>query len=365
MSLSEEEVLTPLAPPQGRKPRRWVWAGLVGVATVGALAAVALSRAQKERYSVHRFANAVRAFSVRALQDEPDFVSSAEITFNEVDAEAPSKTGVKFSMQQSEEEYEGSAPVLKVIFHAKEGKGEDLVAKIKQARDALCKAVGGQQGDDAEGDCEAKILVEQVEAADEVAITVVAPESAIDEQVKKDLEHQPTFEFEVFFGHSLKEMFDNRNDLAFPLLPGGMRASLNVAIPSALASDIAKDMSADERGPQDMLASFFSGFSRQNLKYEVLYKSAEDLGSLWQNLPTSQMAFDMLIKSFQAEAPPTVQAALKGLDEVADGLKSVSFGNLPGKYEFRGDFTNFKVSEVIKAVLDVEPPKGFFSSRTE
>lgn len=364
MSLSEEEVQAPLSPPVGRKPRRWVWAGLVGVATVGAFAAVAFSGAQPKRSSVHRFANAVRAFSIRALQDKPDFVSSASFTFNEVDAEVPSKTGLKVVLQQSEEEYEGSAAVMKVIFHAKEGKGKDLAEQIKKVQDAFCKEQAVEYGEDAETNCAGMLSIAQVEEADEAAITLVLPE---DEEVEGKMEETmkgelPKFEFELFFGNTIKDMFDGIDTLRLPLLFNGVHASMDVAIPSALAKEISEEGEEQDEAPgcpKKMIGIFFSGLARQNVKYEVLYKSEADLGSKWDSLPTSSELWSQLIALTQ-HLPRTVRDALQGLDEVADGLKSVSLSNLPEKLEVSAAFTNFKVSEVIKAMLEAPPPQAWY-----
>jgi len=343
-----------------RKPRRMVWAGLAGVIAMCAIGVMAMSRFQRRTPLDHvtRMGGLMRAFTKRALQDKSDQTTKVGFIFKEVGADDPSTTGVKVRLQVDADagDDEPLATMLKVIFFAKEGKGADLVSHFTDAKDVFLQITEEQHGEETAAQMKELISVEEVPDKDEALFTFKFPaEMPMEEELEQDMEEGPPPELtaEVFIGRSIKDMFESRDTVAFPKLPNGLKLSASMKMASAVVSMGEEAMGGPSVGPESQ--ALLLGIASLGLNAEVLYKAEDDLADKWDVLDCKH-AWDGVIATVQS-MPAAVTEKLAGVDEAADGIKSVALTGLPDKMKMEATFTNFKIAEVVKALLEAPRPE--------
>jgi len=353
-----------------RKPRRMVWAGLAGVIAMCAIGVMAMSRFQRRTPLDHvtRMGGLMRAFTKRALQDKSDLTSKVGFTFKEVGADDPSTTGVKVVMQVDADAGDDSpvAPVLKIIFNAKEGKADDLVSHFSDAKDMFLQILEEEHGEETAAGMKDLTSIEQVPDKDEVLITLNFPsldprmdmgDEDMGDEVEQDMENEvpPEMTAEIFFGRSIKDMFESRDTVVIPKLPNGIKISASMKMATAMLS-MQEQMGGLPVDP--FTRAFYMGLASVGLDAEVLYKAEDDLADKWDVLD-SKHAWDEAIAMVQS-LPAAVTEKLAGVDEAADGIKSAAVTGLPDKVKVEATFTNFKIAEVVKALLEAPRPRSFW-----
>lgn len=327
-----------------------------------AIGVMAMSRFQRRTPLDHvtRMGGLMRAFTKRALQDKSDLTTKAGFTFKEVGADDPSTTGVKMVMGVDADagDDEPVAPVLKVIFFAKEGKAEDLASHLTDAKDMYLQMMAEQNGEGMKNKMKDSISIEQVPDKDETLVTFKFPEDMpMQEDLEQNMEEGPPPDMtaEVFFGRSIKDMFESRDTVALPKLPNGLKLSVSMKIASAMMS-VGEEFGGPPVCPESQ--AMVEGLASVGLDAEVLYKAEDDLADKW-DLMDSKNAWAGAVAMVQS-MPASMTEKLVGVDESADGIKSVSVTGLPAKMKMEATFTNFKIAEVVKAILETPRPESFW-----
>jgi len=342
-----------------RKPRRMLWVGLAGVIAMCAMGFLAKSRFERRTPLDHvaRFGGLMRAFTKRALKDDgSDFSVKSSFTFKEVGADDPSTTGVKMLLKEDPDAADDAPPVLKVIWLAKEGKGADLLSRFSDAKDNFLDVMTEEHGKEEVDPMKEMLSIEQVPDADQVLVSLKTPPMPMEEDLEQDMEEGPPPELsaEIFIGRSIKDMFESRDEVPIPKLPNGVKMSGSMKVATAMMSE-AHEMDCPI---DDETEAIFGGLASASFDAEVLYKAEDDLADKWDMLD-SREAWGLAIAAVQS-LPASVTDKMAGVDELADGIHSITMANLPYKRKLEVMFTNFKIAEVLKALLEAPRPKSLW-----
>jgi len=347
-----------------RKPRRMLWVGLAGVIAMCAMGFLAKSRFERRTPLDHvaRFGGLMRAFTKRALKDDgSDFSVKSSFTFKEVGADDPSTTGVKMLLKEDPDAADDAPPVLKVIWLAKEGKGADLLSRFSDAKDNFLDVMTEEHGKEEVDPMKEMLSIEQVPDADQVLVSLKTPPMPMEEDLEQDMEEGPPPELsaEIFIGRSIKDMFESRDEVPIPKLPNGVKISGSMTMASAMLPCRAVEIIGRNCSIHDgLLQPVTQGLASASFDAEVLYKAEDDLADKW-DMFDSRSAWDSAIAAVQS-MPASVTDKMAGVDESADGIQSVTMGNLPRGRKLEVTFTNFKIAEVLKALLEAPRPESLW-----
>merc|ERR1712029_1027675 len=78
-----------------------------------------------------------------------------------------------------------------------------------------------------------------------------------------------------------------------------------------------------------------------------IYPANSDDGDAMQHDP-----FARHLRRDVAQIPPEIKDSLEGLNDLADGVKSVEILGLPGKMELMAKFTNFHIAPLINDLIE-------------
>merc|ERR1712217_665543 len=93
-----------------------------------------------------------------------------------------------------------------------------------------------------------------------------------------------------------------------------------------------------------------TGLAMLKTRSEILYKTKEDLGGAFGDLPTLEQGLSKLKKHF-AQAPPEVAEPMKDLYKHCNGVAGIEVDGLPGGWEIVVAFENFHPSKVLASLL--------------
>jgi hypothetical protein len=362
MTLLEEEegLVENVAGP--RTSKRWIWVSGVAAAVM-AVTGLAIHLQPRRPTMVQRLSSfqkgLEKAFSVRALSEDPTFTAISSFVMKEENSPDPDKMKITSVIKKSESDAVEDFGV-KTTFIAKEGKTDELLQKFKDIKDVVIRLQGEEAGQEAQNMADS--MVEIVADGDDVVIKVKLPDMPpAGKEVEKDLLASPKLTFELSTGRDLVEMFQKR-DVNLVALPGGIKATVNMAVAASVFKAL-KEAGIDRPpafgpDPADMLA----GFSKVSTHSEMLYKPEDDLSSIWKTVPTLAQ---LLQHAPPLPVPAAVLEALKGLDEVVDGLKRMELVGCPEKWEVVVDFTNVHITPLVVAALEEMKPKASLWSSSE
>jgi len=204
--------------------------------------------------------------------------------------------------------------------------------------------------------------VEKVADADEVQVTLTFPHM-MEEQMEQGGMDITESSFSLFMGRSIKDMFEKRSDIPLPLLPKGIKVTGSLKAPSSTWNMItqAENMMTCGGFPECEQganvfdpAPFFKGLASWTTNEVVLYKSEDEVKDQWAQYKADWL-WDGAIGFYQS-FPDAVRQKFVKLDQAVDGFKSMKMVGLPNKMEVTVEFTNWKMAEVIKAMLDAPAP---------
>jgi len=238
-------------------------------------------------------------------------------------------------------------PQVEVEFDAQEGKGEDL-------KKVLAKIVSAAE--------KAEMLPPEAftfESTDDTAKTVFIPPVDDDEEFANDMEEgmdKVNFESSLKLGRTLDELYDDKEE-HLPMSLHGIRISAQAAFADAMCG--AMEQVSNELGePMDKRdCEMLRAVTRFNVSYDMRYQKPADMSEeVKQAFPTLNQLMGMVAGPL-SQLPKDVKDAMKELDGLTKGIKSIAIRGLPHKFEVVFDCKNFKVSSVVKKLIELTEPQ--------
>lgn len=338
--LMDHESLTVRQP----KVRHWVWIGLA-VATVGFVAVVSNSFRPQHRTPMMHIAHGhslMRAFTDRLLEAQASqgHESSAHFVINEAGAEAPSAMSINCHFSPVDE----PEAVSLLTFRAKEGQQADLQTHMNNILDEVLNMTEKMQGPEAADMFRQKVSV-VLKGDNHVGIHVINPEYPSD--MDEDFKSNPKLELNLSFGSGLTEMMQKK-EAHFPVALKGMSVDGSTVVTGAVLKDLEGKMPKHMEKELDIARLLVS----ESVSLELLYKPDGDFSAL----PTVGDLAAMLGQHL-SQFPASILEKLKGLDELVDGVSSLTTGGLPGSHRMEVNFNNFHVAPWLKEVIENMPEK--------
>jgi hypothetical protein len=371
--LLDEDSIEPVAPP--KRNQSWKWKALT--AAVACTMGAAIMCWPKHATGVDRLRelqrHIVREFTsghLRNLQDSSDvFVSDFSFLFNEEGKADPDKMGVRAEIQQAENHHTRMS--ITTIFRAKEGKRDDLVQTLQAILDGQLKMITAMDGEDAANQMKELVEISAGSAEDEATVKVVMPD---DDQMPEDQRGEvrdavgavePKLVLELSTGRDIGEMWDHMDD-NIAVTPAGIKFKSHSSVAAAMmemASHVAPvgppgfgagpppgfGAGPPGAGPDGVPPGLFKGFASFGANMEVRYRS--DSGGAFDDLPRLKDAVAQLA-AMSMHLPASVREPMVGLDDSADGIKTVKVQGLPDKWEMVATFKNFHIAPLLKDVIN-------------
>lgn len=366
-SLAEEVLVAQSAP----KP--WRRFGLVAAAlgTVGAVVGMTRPRVLTPVQQMHQMAHMshsfLQAFVERALSDTETLTVDMGLTFAEAGVEPKVMTIEAYLRPAENTAKNPEKPHITVAFNAKADQGKALKDQFQKVLDTGKEHLNEKS----DGAGAALDMVSVSSHEDKVYIRITPPPMGVSKKDEKRLtqgmEAKPTLKFSVGTGRDFEQMVANIHTCP-STLPGGFTISASTQLAEALFETLeqvagkvdaghartiaqAKEMlgRVDSRGvkPLEGISSLSSQstvrYNKEALEAATCDKSGE--GERKEQVEGAKMMLQQML-------PEGTRKAAAGLAEYADSLHFIRFtGFLPDDYELRVDFTNFKLTPVIKEFL--------------
>jgi len=362
-----EEVVVPQA-----APKPWKRIGLVAAVLGCAGAVVGLTRPQKLTQMQQMLQTAqmshsfMQAFVERALQDgaEKSMTVDMGLTFAEAGVE-PTAMTIEAYLRPAEEPANTPEPHVVIAFNAKADQAEALKDQIQKVLDEL-KEMMELPAD----------LVALTADEEKVYITITPPPMGMSEEdeegVEQGMEAKPSFKFSLGTGRDFEQMVAHPG--ACPVtLPGGFKISASTQIAEALFETMedvaakagnrghvfhirqAKKMFGMVEKPLESISSLASHSAiRYNKEALEASPACDATDGEWKMM---NQKFQKFKDDVPEMVPKKISEALSGLAEHADSFAYIRFASfLPRDYEVHVDFTNFKITPVIKGLLQKPEP---------
>lgn len=333
-------------PPQPKKTRSLLWLAL-SVAVLAAVGIVGFSLRPRV-YSVHHLQHVqdkIMSLASRVLDGDEEVTVSLWSMLREEGADKPSGMKVAAKLQQ-EMTAEASRPAWIVKFAAKAGKGPELLRQFKNVKRGAIEFEQSMNGEEAGSMLEDAFTIEEG-GTDEVVIKAEVPATEKQEEMDGEMADainsiSPMFDFVVKTGRTVGEMFEHLDD-PLPLLPGGIEVQVGAVVSSAIG-----DVVAEVTGPgPEVLA--LKTLSKIYAHQETTYK--RDSAEYWGYFP-SLSDEERKVKYMIRHLPASIRDALSGLDEFANGVKTLRFVGLPHRFMIDFTFHNFHIAPVLKALME-------------
>jgi len=346
---SDEEMPYLAAPTPRRSHRRGL--GLA-VTVVGLVCIVGATWPNTKRVTARqhfgKFRDAiVQAFDDSVLADQPSMVTSLEIEFGEEGAEEPDAMEISAKIQIDDDPQEKF--VLEHTFLAEEGKGEDLKTALDNVLVALKPMMLDEDGNDNSD------MVTMTQTGDEVVVAVDLPQAPkqLSEGLKKPVELDASFKF----GRDLDSLYTNMNDNAI-VAWHGLHFKLDAKFKGLIAAAVAEEVGGDSR--------WGLGLSSLGGKLGLRYKTPDELGDLFDRVPTMQTLFEDLQQKIGSLLSPSVTELLLQFKGVLDGWKTTEIRGLPESYKITVNYDNFKPSKLLVKMIDeLQPAEDFAEDPAE
>merc|ERR1719433_1962901 len=96
-----------------------------------------------------------------------------------------------------------------------------------------------------------------------------------------------------------------------------------------------------------------SAVTRFNVSYDMRYQDPKDMSKeVKEAFPTLNQVMGMMAGPLM-DLPKEVKDAMKELDGLTKGIKSIAIRGLPHKFEVVFDCKNFKISSVVKKLIEL------------
>jgi len=294
-------------------------------------------------------------------------VTSLEIEFGEEGAEEPDAMEISAKIQIDDDPQEDF--VLEHTFLAEEGKGEDLKTALDNVLAALKPMMLDEDGNDMSD------MVTVTQTGDEVVVAVNMPQAPpqLSEGLKKPVELDASFKF----GRDLDSLYTNMNDnaivawhgLHFKLdakFKGLVAAAVNHMFSSAWGIENSQLRYADHKCVYRGCALWVFGLSSLGGKLGLRYKTPDELGDLFERVPTMQTLFEDLQQKIGSLLSPTVTELLLQFKGVLNGWKTTEIRGLPESYKITVNYDNFKPSKLLVKMIDeLQPAEDFAEDPAE
>jgi len=369
-NLSEEVFVSQSAP----KP--WRRFGLVAAAlgTVGAVVGMTrpqvLTPVQQMQQMAHMSHSFLQAFVARALQEEKALSVDMGLTLAEEGREPNAMTIDAYLRPGQEDETAKGKQELVFAFKAKSDLGDSLKGEFDKMKDEGKKLLKDH----------AQMLEDMVKVSSEgdiVTIRIDVPPMGNDmqEEAAKGMGAvKPSFKFSIGTGRGFDEMVDKIAEGVCPVtLPGGVKLSVSTQLATALFETMEKAASkakmhghAEQIGKMKaMLGSVegpMEGISSLSSQTTVGYnKEAMEKSEMCCHFPgKEEMSGPMqqVRGGLQKLVPPPIAKIVEGLAQYSKSLHYIRFTGLPDGYELHVDFVNFKLTPVLKKLLEEREAGG-------
>jgi len=327
------------------------------VAVVGLVGASTLPKkpvSQMDRLSVARKA-LMKAFSKRSLQELVQTKARASFTARQEHLSIGDEGLSIHATVASDPDTSVEKPQVEVEFEAQEGKGEELEeafkALVKAGMEAMQPPPEDEEGPERRRLEDGPFHIKRED--DSVQITLIPPVDD-NEDFASDLEEgmeNVKFEASLKLGRTLDELYDDNNE-HLPMSLHGLQFTVEAAFAGALCG--AMTVASEEMGePMVPPCDGLSALTQVNVSYDIRYRDPSEMSD------EVQTAFPTLSEVMQMAAgplmgmPDPLKEAMKKLDGLTKGIKSIAIRGLPNNFEIVFDCKNFKVSSVLKKLIEL------------
>jgi len=328
------------------------------VAVVGLVGASTLPKkpvSQMDRLSVARKA-LMKAFSKRSLQELVQTKARASFTAMQ-EGKSIGDEGLSIhATVASDPDTDVEKPQVEVKFEAQEGKGEKLEeafkALVKAGMESMQPPPEDEEGPDRRRLEDGPFHIKRED--DSVQITLIPPVDD-NEEFASDLEEgmeNVKFEASLKLGRTLDELYDDNTE-HLPMSLHGLQVTVEAAFAGALcgAVALAKSQMGEPLYQKDCDA--LSALSQVNVSYDMRYRDPSEMSDEVQTaFPTLSQVMQMAAGPLMG-MPDSVKEAMKELDGLTKGIKSIAIRGLPNNFEIVFDCKNFKVSSVLKKLIEL------------
>jgi len=321
------------------------------VAVVGLVGVSSLPKKQVSQNSRLSLASKalMKAFSKRSLGELKQ--SKAMLSFTAMqEGEQIGDKGLSIDVTvQANEDSDVEKPQIEIEFNAPAGKGKDLETALNNIY------VAGQDTEETQRRLQdSPVTIES--DADSAKITIIPPVDD-DEEFQSELEEgmeDLKFQASLKLGRTLDELWAEEDERV-PLSFHGIQFTLGATFAKAFCQ--AYTEASNEMGVEmvhDSNCQELSALTQLNVSYDMRYRDPAEMDKgVMESFPTVNQLLQMMLAGPAAEMPPKVKEAFKELDGKSDGIKGIAIRGLPNKFEVVFDCKNFKVSSVLKKVIEL------------
>jgi len=330
------------------------------VAVVGLVGASTLPKksvSQMDRLSVARKA-LMKAFSKRSLQELVQTKARASFTAMQ-EGKSIGDEGLSIhATVAADPDTSVEKPQVEVEFEAQEGKGEELEEAFKALVKAGMESMQQPMPEDEEGSDPRRLEDGPFHIKredDSVQITLIPPVDD-NEDFASDLEEgmeNVKFEASLKLGRTLDELYDDNTE-HLPMSLHGLQVTVEAAFAGALcgAMQVASEQMEEPMVPQKDCDAL-SALTQVNVSYDMRYRDPSEMSDEVQTaFPTLSQVMQMAAGPLMG-MPDPMKEAMKKLDGLTKGIKSIAIRGLPNNFEIAFDCKNFKVSSVLKKLIEL------------
>merc|ERR1712051_983067 len=174
-----------------------------------------------------------------------------------------------------------------------------------------------------------------------------------DEDMEKAFENPPKFTASISMGRTISEMHANIGD-SCALLPNGVKGHVDAAFAHTMfaAAEDEMGMRRSELTPQFLMMSAMSSIT---VEHEFRYRAGDPPPAFFDSLPSLKEGLEAFAAGLTAPPPhgmpKSILRPVKGLADLADGLKAAEIRGLPHKYEVLLTCKNVHVTPLLKDLI--------------